>query len=75
MLGTLFSLYIKAIVLVLDLGWIWMPFFLAVAFFESWMYYIRRRYWRNLKWIILEVKPPKEDDHTPKNMELIFAGL
>ena len=75
MLGTLFSLYIKAIVLVLDLGWIWMPFFLAVAFFESWMYYIRRRYWRNLKWIILEVKPPKEVDHTPKNMELIFAGL
>lgn len=75
MLGTLFYLYIKAIILVLDLGWIWMPFFLAVAFFESWMYYIRRRYWRGLKWIILEVKPPKEIDHTPKNMEPIFTGL
>lgn len=71
----IFDLYIKYLGLFFDTMWLWMPFVLSVAFFASWMYYIRRLYWRNLEWIILEVKPPKEIDKTPKNMEQIFAGL
>lgn len=59
----------------LDTAWIWLPFFLAVAFFQSWMYYIQRFYWQNLDWVMLEVKPPREIDKTPKNMEQIFAGM
>lgn len=57
------------------IGWIWLPFLLALLFFKSWMYYIQRFYWRNLDWVMLEVKPPKEIANTPKNMEQIFAGL
>lgn len=52
-----------------------MPFVLPVVFFYSWMYYIQRLYWRSLDWIMLEVKPPREIERTPKTMEQIFAGL
>ncbi len=56
-------------------AWIWLPVVLAVIFFTSWMYYIRRWHWRQLDWVLLEVKPPKEVESSPKNMEQIFAGL
>lgn len=39
------------------------------------MYYIRRWHWHQLEWVLLEVKPPKEVESSPKNMEQIFAGL
>ena len=71
----IFNYYIKAVTLVLDFSWIWLPFLLAIAFFESWMYYIQRHFWSNLEWITLEVKPPREVELTPKNMEQVFAGL
>jgi hypothetical protein len=69
------DLYYKYLGLFLDSTWIWMPFVLAVAFFYSWMYYIRRLYWRGLDWVVLEIKPPREIERTPKTMEQIFAGL
>lgn len=56
-------------------AWIWLPVILAVIFFKSWMYYIQRFHWRQLDWVLLEVKPPKEMESSPKNMEQIFAGL
>lgn len=39
------------------------------------MYYIHRFNWRKMDWVLLEVKPPKEMESSPKNMEQIFAGL
>ncbi len=69
------SVYYKYLGLFLDSTWIWMPFLLAVAFFYSWMYYVQRLYWRRLEWVVLEVKPPREIERTPKTMEQIFAGL
>ena len=56
-------------------AWIWLPFVLAVIFFESWLYYIYRFFWLQWDWMTLEVKPPKEIESSPKNMEQIFAGL
>jgi len=56
-------------------AWIWLPFVLAAVFFVSWMYYIQRFFWMQWDWITLEVKPPKEVESSPKNMEQIFAGL
>ncbi len=58
-----------------ETAWIWLPFFLMAVFFKSWMYYIQRFYWHKLDWILLEVRPPKDIEKTPKNMEQIFAGL
>jgi len=46
-----------------------------VVFIESWMYYIRRVYWQGLDWIVLEIKPPKDSERSPKIMEQVFAGL
>jgi len=69
------NLYFKILDFVFSWSWIWLPFFLAVIFFESWMYYIQRFHWRQLDWVMLEVKPPKETESSPKNMEQIFAGL
>jgi len=70
-----FNSYFNFIDIFLSTTWIWMPFLLAVAFFYSWMYYVQRYYWRSLDWVMLEVKPPREIERTPKTMEQIFAGL
>lgn len=70
-----FNFYLKFLNSFFETTWLWSPFLLIIIFFKSWMYYIQRFYWRNLEWIILEVKPPREIEKTPKNMEQIFAGL
>jgi len=70
-----FQLYLNFLNLFLETSWVWSPFILAIIFFQSWMYYTRRIYWRKLDWLLLEVKPPKEIESSPKNMEQIFAGL
>lgn len=70
-----FQIYLNFLNLFLDTSWIWSPFILAIIFFQSWMYYIQRLHWRKLDWVMLEVRPPKEIESSPKNMEQIFAGL
>ena len=70
-----FNLYLKYLDIFLTTAWAWLPFVLAVVFFHSWMYYARRLHWRQLDWALLEIKPPKDVETTPKNMEHIFAGL
>ncbi len=70
-----FNFYLKFLDWFFLTSWLWLPFLLVIVFFESWMYYIQRLYWQKLEWIILEVKPPREIEKTPKNMEQIFAGL
>ena len=67
-LKTLFSF-------VFDIGWIWLPIVLAVAFFETWMYYIRRVYWQVIDWKLLEIRPPRDVERTPKIMEQVIAGF
>jgi hypothetical protein len=58
-----------------DISWIWLPVILAIAFFDAWMYYIRRVYWQGIDWIVLEINPPRDIDRTPKIMEQVFAGF
>ncbi len=70
-----FQLYLNFLNLFLETSWVWSPFILAILFFRSWMYYIQRLHWHKLDWVLLEVKPPKEIESSPKNMEQIFAGL
>lgn len=70
-----FTTYLNFLDFFFGVAWMWLPIFLAAAFFKSWMYYIQRWYWHQLDWILLEVKPPKEVESSPKNMEQIFASL
>ena len=70
-----FQLYLNFLNVFLETSWIWSPFIFAILFFQSWMYYSQRLYWCKLDWILLEVKPPKEIESSPLNMEQIFAGL
>ena len=60
---------------ILDLWWLWLPIVLGIVFFESWMYYIQRVYWQGINRIILEIKPPRDIDQSPKIMEHVFAGF
>lgn len=60
---------------IFDIGWIWLPIVLAVAFFETWMYYIKRVYWQGIDWRILEIRPPRDVERTPKIVEQVFAGF
>jgi len=70
-----FADFTSPITFLLDSGWIWMPIILAVAFFHSWMYYIQRVYWNSIDWVVLEIKPPKDIEKSPKIMEQVFAGF
>jgi len=60
---------------IFDLWWLWLPIVLGIVFFESWMYYIQRVYWQGINRIILEIKPPRDIDQSPKIMEHVFAGF
>lgn len=51
-----------------------MPFLLAVMFWHLWLFYIRFLFTSNLKWLMLRVKVPKENEKTPKAMEQIFSA-
>lgn len=52
-----------------------MPLFLFVVFFQSWMYYIRRKFRMGTPYVLLEIKPPKEIEQSPKIAESIFSGV
>lgn len=52
-----------------------MPIVLSYAFFQSWMYYIQRVYWSGIDWVVLEIKPPRDIERTPKIMEHVFAAF
>ena len=59
----------------LGLWWLWLPVLLFIIFFQAWIYYIQRKYWQTVNWILLEIKPPKDIERSPKNVESIFAGF
>ncbi len=56
------------------LWWIILPAFLFPLFIEVWLFYIRRHYIGNLKWVMLQVSVPSEVLKTPKAMEQVFAA-
>ncbi len=55
--------------------WLWLPVVLFLAGRELWRFYLKVRYWTNLRWLVLEVRIPREIPKTPEAMEQIFAGL
>ena len=61
--------------LVANTWWLWLPPLLAKLGWTLWKDYLRSRYWKNLKWMTLEVRIPREIAKTPEAMEQVFAGL
>lgn len=61
--------------IVLDYWWIILPVVLFFILRAIWLSYIQGEFIKSLKWIVLEVKIPREVIKTPKAMEQFFAGL
>lgn len=61
--------------IVADSWFLWLPIVLALAFWETWMRYIRAKFIANLEWILLETKLPREISKSPKAMETIFNSF
>jgi hypothetical protein len=55
--------------------WMWMPFLTFYMFRETWRWYLRSRYFANLKWVTIEVRLPREIPKGPEAMEEVWAGL
>ena len=49
--------------------------FLVVLFFELWIKYLKIQAIKRIKWVLLEVRIPRDIEKTPKAMEQIFSGL
>lgn len=52
-----------------------LPFLLGYAAWHLWLRYIRSEYINNTKWILLEIKLPREITKTPQAMELALNAL
>lgn len=50
-----------------------MPIWLSNILFDVYMKYIHFRFWKNNKFVLLELKVPKDVIKTPKSMENIFS--
>lgn len=53
----------------------WAPFFLMLAFWQIWISYIRLDAILNEKYVLLEVRLPKDLVKTPKAMEVVLHSL
>ncbi len=77
MVDTLYSNQIlTGIFSVLSATWfIWLPVALFFILREEWLKFKRLKFVSGLKWILLEVKVPREVAKSPKAMESILAGI
>lgn len=53
----------------------WLPPFLAIIFWVTWMHYIRYMFWFNWNYIVLEVQLPQEVEKSPLAMETFLTAL
>jgi len=53
----------------------WMPFVLCAVFINFWLRYVRAKWISNIKWVMLEVKLPKEIYKSPLAMEVVLNSL
>lgn len=54
---------------------LWLPLSLFFILKETWLRYVKAYYLSRTKWVLLEVKVPREVAKSPKAMESIFAGI
>ncbi len=59
-------------------SWTWwfvLPPVLFSLFKLLWMKYVHGNYLRSLKYVLLEIKPPRDIERSPRTMEQVFAAL
>jgi len=61
--------------LMLSVWWIVLPPLLFIFFKTFWKWYIIGQYLKKVKWVLLEIKIPREVIKTPKSAEQIFVGI
>lgn len=54
--------------------WVVLPLISFLLFWEFWVLYIRFRFIVAIKWVLLDIKIPKNILQTPKAMEQVFAA-
>ena len=58
-----------------DTWFLWVPFILALLFWETWVRYVRAFAIFKRNYIVLEIKIPRDVAKSPQAMESIFAGI
>jgi hypothetical protein len=54
---------------------IWLPVILAFLFWEVWLQYIRHLFFATTKYVVLEIRLPRDIFKSPAAMELVFNTL
>jgi hypothetical protein len=54
--------------------WVFTPIIAAIILVDAWKLYLHVKFVKNIKWVVLEIKVPKNVMKTPKAMEQIFAA-
>lgn len=77
MVGTLFAnpIFLGGLFFLARAWSIWLPIVLGFIFWSTWTGYVRGYFMSNMKWILLEIKVPREQTKSPKAMESILAGI
>ncbi|MBW6441083.1 hypothetical protein K0B03_03565 [Patescibacteria group bacterium] len=59
----------------LEWWWFFTPLILWTIFQLAWINYVQEKYFRKIKWHLIEIKIPKEIEKRPKTMEEFFAAI
>ena len=65
----------ESIVFYYNYWWFFTPLMLWPIFQLAWVNYAQEKYFRKIKWNLLEIKIPKEIEKRPKTMEEFFSGI
>jgi len=69
------QIFTDSIIIFLRSWAFWVPPLLAFVFWETWVGYVRAYFMSKTKWILLEIRIPREIAKSPKAMESILAGI
>jgi hypothetical protein len=74
--ASFFKQYFETIGLLYSISWWWAgPIVLFYLFKILWKKYSFNKYLGTLKWVFLEIKPPRNIERSPRTMEQVFAAL
>ncbi len=72
---TVINILFEAIEFIVLASPFWLPVALVLLFWRMWVYYIRSDFIANMKWVMLEIRLPKEINKSPAAMELVIQEL
>lgn len=75
LLNSFFDFFLSVFSFVGGSWFLWLPLFLFFILKDTWLKYVKAFYLANTKWVLLEIRVPREIAKSPKAMESIFAGI